>query len=48
LQETIGLGQKKIMFLFEFLPKGLTSTNNTTANVLREGIPGYQDKVDYE
>ena len=35
-------------FYFEFLPKGLTSTNNATAKLLREGIPGYQDKVDYE
>ena len=33
---------------FEFLPKGLTSSNNTTSSLLREGIPGYQDKVKYE
>jgi LPS-assembly protein len=40
--------EKDNVFYLEFLPKGLTSTNNATANVLREGIPGYQDKVDYE
>ena len=40
--------EKDNVFYLEFLPKGLTSTNNTTAKVLREGIPGYQDKVDYE
>jgi LPS-assembly protein len=40
--------KKDNIFYFEFLPKGLTSTNNTTANVLREGVSGYQDKVDYE
>jgi LPS-assembly protein len=40
--------EKDNVLFFEFLPKGLTSTNNATANVLREGIPGYQDKVNYE
>ena len=40
--------EKDNVFYLEFLPKGLTSSNNATANVLREGIPGYQDKVDYE
>jgi len=40
--------EKDNVFYLEFLPKGLTSTNNATANVLREGIPGYQDKVNYE
>jgi LPS-assembly protein len=40
--------EKDNVLFFEFLPKGLTSTNNTTADILRNGIPGYQDKVDYE
>jgi LPS-assembly protein len=40
--------EKDNVLFFEFLPKGLTSTNNTTANLLREGIPGYKDKVNYE
>ena len=40
--------EKDNVFYFEFVPKGLTSTNNTTTNVIREGIPGYQDKVNYE
>ncbi|OUW81652.1 MAG: hypothetical protein CBD82_03350 [Gammaproteobacteria bacterium TMED222] len=40
--------EKDNVFYLEFLPKGLTSTNNTTSNLLRDGIPGYQDKVDYE
>ena len=40
--------EKDNVLFFEFLPKGLTSTNNTTSSLLREGIPGYQDKVNYE
>ena len=32
---------------FEFLPKGIVTSNNTTAELLREGILGYQDKFDY-
>ena len=32
---------------FEFLPKGIATSNNTTAELLREGILGYQDKFDY-
>lgn len=42
-------GTKKDNILyFEFLPKGLTTTNNSTASLLREGIPGYEDKTKYE
>ena len=33
---------------FEFLPKGLTTSNNEVSNVLRTGIPGYRDKVNYD
>jgi len=33
---------------FEFLPKGLTTTNNEVSTVLRNGVPGYIDKVDYD
>ena len=40
--------EKDNVLFFEFLPKGLTSSNNTTSTLLREGIPGYQDKVEYE
>ena len=36
------------VFYLEFLPKGLASTNNSTSNLLREGIPGYQDRFEYE
>lgn len=36
------------VFYLEFLPKGLASTNNSTSNLLREGIPGYEDKFEYE
>ena len=32
---------------FEFLPKGIATSDNTTAELLREGILGYQDKFDY-
>ena len=42
-----GIEKDNVLF-FEFLPKGLTSSNNTTSSLLRDGIPGYQDKVKYE
>ncbi len=42
-----GTENDNVLF-FEFLPKGLTSSNNTTSSLLRDGIPGYQDKVKYE
>jgi LPS-assembly protein len=32
---------------FEFLPKGIATSNNQTAELLREGILGYQDKFGY-
>ena len=32
----------------EFLPKGLTTTNNKTSALLRRGISGYEDRTDYE
>jgi LPS-assembly protein len=32
---------------FEFLPKGIATSNNQTAELLREGILGYQDVFDY-
>ena len=32
----------------EFLPKGLTTTNNKTSALLRRGIYGYEDQTDYE
>ena len=42
-------GTKKDNILyFEFLPKGLTTSNNSTASLLRKGIPGYEDKTRYE
>lgn len=42
-------GTKKDNILyFEFLPKGLTTSNNSTASLLRRGIPGYEDKTRYE
>lgn len=42
-------GTKKDNILYvEFLPKGLTTTNNKTASVLRRGIPGYKDNFEYE
>ena len=34
-------------FLFEFLPKGIATSNNQTAELLREGILGYQDVFEY-
>ena len=40
--------EKNNVFYLEFLPKGLTSTNNSTSKLLREGIPGYLDKFEYE
>tara|TARA_Y100000768_G_scaffold140913_1_gene105028 strand:+ start:8911 stop:11610 length:2700 start_codon:yes stop_codon:yes gene_type:complete len=33
---------------FEFLPKGLTTSNNEVSTVLRNGVPGYIDRVDYD
>ena len=42
-------GTKKDNALFiEFLPKGLTTTNNKTSALLRRGISGYEDRTDYE
>ncbi len=42
-------GTKKDNALFiEFLPKGLTTTNNKTSALLRRGIYGYKDRTDYE
>ena len=42
-------GTKKDNALFiEFLPKGLTTTNNKTSALLRKGIFGYEDRTDYE
>ena len=40
--------EKDNVVFFEFLPKGLASSNNATSSLLREGIPGYRDKVQYE
>ena len=34
-------------FYFEFLPKGIATSTNKTAELLRDGILGYQDKFDY-
>ena len=34
-------------YYFEFLPKGIATSNNQTAELLREGILGYQDKFGY-
>ncbi len=42
-------GIKKDNALFiEFLPKGLTTTNNKTSALLRKGIFGYEDRTVYE
>ncbi len=42
-------GTKKDNALFiEFLPKGLTTTNNKTSALLRRGIFGYEDRTNYE
>jgi LPS-assembly protein len=40
--------KKDNVLYFEFLPKGLTTSNNSTASLLRKGIPGYEDKTRYE
>ena len=40
--------KKDNVLYFEFLPKGLTTTNNKTSDLLRKGIPGYMDRTDYE
>ena len=40
--------KKDNVIFFEFLPKGLTTTNNATSSLLRRGIPGYEDKTIYE
>lgn len=40
--------KKDNVLYFEFLPKGLTTTNNKTSALLRKGIPGYMDRTDYE
>ena len=42
-----GLENDNILY-FEFLPKGLTTSNNEVSTVLRNGVPGYKDKVDYD
>ena len=42
-----GLENDNIVY-FEFLPKGLTTSNNEVSTVLRNGVPGYKDKVDYD
>ena len=34
-------------FYFEFLPKGIATSTNKTAELLREGILGYQDSFNY-
>jgi len=34
-------------FYFEFLPKGIATSTNKTAELLREGILGYQDEFNY-
>jgi LPS-assembly protein len=34
-------------FYFEFLPKGIATSTNKTAELLREGILGYQDVFNY-
>ncbi len=39
--------KKDDVLYFEFLPKGIATSDNTTAELLREGILGYQDKFDY-
>jgi len=33
---------------FEFLPKGLTTSNNEVSTVLRNGVPGYRDRINYD
>ena len=39
--------KKDDVLYFEFLPKGIATSSNTTAELLREGILGYQDKFEY-
>ena len=39
--------KKDNAFYFEFLPKGIATSDNTTAELLREGILGYQDVFEY-
>ncbi len=39
--------KKDNAFYFEFLPKGIATSNNQAAELLREGILGYQDTFDY-
>ena len=39
--------KKDDAFYFEFLPKGIATSNNKTSELLREGILGYQDTFDY-
>ena len=39
--------KKDDVLYFEFLPKGIATSTNTTAELLREGILGYQDKFEY-
>ena len=34
-------------FYFEFLPKGIATSTNKTAELLKDGILGYQDTFDY-
>ena len=34
-------------FYVEFLPKGLATSSNSTAEILKQGILGYQDTFDY-
>jgi LPS-assembly protein len=40
--------KKDNIIYFEFLPKGLTTSNNKTSDLLRRGIPGYEDKTKYD
>ena len=39
--------KKDNAFYFEFLPKGIATSDNQTAELLREGILGYQDVFEY-
>lgn len=39
--------KKDNAFYVEFLPKGIATSNNQTAELLREGILGYQDVFEY-
>ena len=40
--------KKDNAFFVEFLPKGITTTNNKTSDLLRRGIPGYIDRTKYD